>query len=222
MKNGRGRKIPEILDIEEQKKLLNVFNTRYPTSLRNKTMIRLMLTTGLRLAEAINLKWNNINFRAGKLKVEEGKGRKDRQLWLGEKTLNLLGEWRERQSRVLEEKDRENNDNLVFTTLTGNKLNQVNIRKMVYRYAEKAGIQEEVTKHYRDKEDNKLEATYQEKKVTPHTLRHTFATDLYRDTKDIRQVQKALGHSDLSTTMIYTHLVDEDLQRDMQALDKKI
>ena len=220
--NKRKRKIPEILDIEEQKKLLNVFNTRYPTSLRNKTMIRLMLTTGLRLAEAINLKWNNINFRAGKLKVEEGKGRKDRQLWLGEKTLNLLGEWRERQSKALEEKGRENKNNLVFTTLTGNKLNQVNVRKMVYRYAEKAGIQEEVTKHYRDKEGNKLPETYKEKKVTPHTLRHTFATDLYRDTKDIRQVQKALGHSDLSTTMIYTHLVDEDLQRDMQALDKKI
>lgn len=222
MKNGRGRKIPEVLSIEEQKKLLNIFNFRYPTALRNKAMIRLMLTAGLRLAEAINLKWNNINFRAGKLKVEEGKGRKDRQLWLGENTLNLLGEWRERQSRVLEEKDRENKDNLVFTTLTGNKLNQVNVRKMVYRYAEKAGIQEEVTKHYRDKEGNKLPETYKEKKVTPHTLRHTFATDLYRDTKDIRQVQKALGHSDLSTTMIYTHLVDEDLQRDMQALDKKI
>jgi integrase/recombinase XerD len=181
-----------------------------------------MLTAGLRLAEAINLKWPNINFRAGKLKVEEGKGRKDRQLWLGEKTLNLLGEWRERQSKALEEKGRENKNNLVFTTLTGNKLNQVNVRKMVYRYAEKAGIQEEVTKHYRDKEGNKLPETYKEKKVTPHTLRHTFATDLYRDTKDIRQVQKALGHSDLSTTMIYTHLVDEDLQRDMQALDKKI
>jgi integrase/recombinase XerD len=220
--NKRKRKIPEILDIEEQKKLLNVFNTRYPTSLRNKAMIRLMLTAGLRLAEAINLKWPNINFRAGKLKVEEGKGRKDRQLWLGEKTLNLLGEWRERQSKALEEKGRENKNNLVFTTLTGNKLNQVNVRKMVYRYAEKAGIQEEVTKHYRDKEGNKLPETYKEKKVTPHTLRHTFATDLYRDTKDIRQVQKALGHSDLSTTMIYTHLVDEDLQRDMQALDKKI
>ena len=205
--NKRKRKIPEILDIEEQKKLLNVFNTRYPTSLRNKAMIRLMLTAGLRLAEAINLKWPNINFRAGKLKVEEGKGRKDRQLWLGEKTLNLLGEWRERQSKALEEKGRENKNNLVFTTLTGNKLNQVNVRKMVYRYAEKAGIQEEVTKHYRDKEGNKLPETYKEKKVTPHTLRHTFATDLYRDTKDIRQVQKALGHSDLSTTMIYTHLV---------------
>ena len=93
---------------------------------------------------------------------------------------------------------------------------------MVYRYAQKTGIQEEVTKHCRDKEGNKLPETYKEKKLTPHTLRHTFATDLYRDTKDIKQIQKALGHSDLSTTMIYTHLVDEDLQRDMQALNKKI
>ncbi|MFW5987932.1 MAG: tyrosine-type recombinase/integrase [bacterium] len=218
----RKRKIPEILDIDEQKKLLNVFNIRYPTALRNKAMVRLMLTAGLRLSEAINLRWDNINFRAGKLKVEEGKGRKDRQLWLGENTLNLLGEWRERQSKVLEEKGQENNENLVFTTLAGNKLNQVNVRKMVYRYAEKAGVQEEVTKHYRDKEGHNLQETYKEKKVTPHTLRHTFATDLYRDTKDIRQVQKALGHSDLSTTMIYTHLVDEDLQRDMEALDKKL
>lgn len=217
----RKRKIPEILDIEEQKKLLNIFNTRYPTALRNKTMIRVMLTAGLRLAEAINLKWSNINFRAGKLKVEEGKGRKDRQLWLGEDTLNLLGKWKERQSKVLEDKDIENKNNLVFTTLTGNKLNQVNVRKMVYRYAKKAGIQEEVTKHYRDKDGKKLKETYKEKKVTPHTLRHTFATDLYRDTKDIRKVQKSLGHSDLSTTMIYTHIVDDGLKRDMQAQDKK-
>jgi|SRR6056297_31222 len=217
----RKRKIPEVLDIEEQKQLLNIFNTRYPTALRNKTMIRLMLTAGLRLAETINLRWSNINFRAGKLKVEEGKGRKDRQLWLGDDTLDLLGKWKERQSELLEKKDIENKNNLVFTTLTGNKLHQVNVRKMVYRYAKKAGIQEEVTKHYRDKDGNKLKETYKEKKVTPHTLRHTFATDLYRDTKDIRKVQKSLGHSDLSTTMIYTHIVDDGLKRDMQAQDKK-
>ena len=220
--NARKRKIPEVLDIEEQKKLLNVFNTRYPSSLRNKTMVRIMLTAGLRLAETINLKWNHINFKAGKLKVEEGKGRKDRQLWLGDDTLNLLGKWKERQKGVLEEKGEENENKLVFTTLSGNKLNPDNIRKMIYRYAEKAGIQEEVTKHYRDNEGNKLSSTYREKKVTPHVLRHTFGTDLYKDTKDIRRVQKALGHSDLSTTMIYTHLVDEDLERDMKAQDKKL
>ena len=92
---------------------------------------------------------------------------------------------------------------------------------MIYKYAEKAGIQEEVAKNYRDKEGNKLDETYKEKKVTPHTLRHTFATDLYKDTKDIRRVQKALGHADISTTMIYTHLVDEDLERDMKAQDSK-
>ena len=93
---------------------------------------------------------------------------------------------------------------------------------MVYRYAKKAEIQEEVTKYYRDKEGNKLSDTYKEKKVTPHTLRHTFATDLYKDTKDIRRVQKALGHADISTTMIYNHLVDEDLERVMKAQDKKL
>jgi len=217
----RGRKIPEVLSIEEQKKLLNVFNTRYPTSLRNKAIVRVMLTAGLRLSEVINLKWSDINFRAGKLKVEEGKNRKDRNLWLGDDTLELLGKWKERQSKLLEDKGQENTNNLVFTTSTGNKLNQVNVRKMIYRYADKAGIQEEVTKYYRDEEGNKLPESYKEKKVTPHTLRHTFATDLYKDTKDIRRVQKALGHADLSTTMIYTHLVDEDLERDMKALDKK-
>jgi len=220
--NNRKRKIPEVLSIEEQKKLLNIFNTRYPNSLRNKAMVRIMLTAGLRLSEVIDLKWNNINFKAGKLKVEEGKGRKDRQLWIGEDTLNLLGKWKEKQSKVLKEKGKINENNLVFTTLTGNKLNSDNIRQMVYRYAKKAKIQEEVTKYYRDKEGNKLSDTYKEKKVTPHTLRHTFATDLYKDTKDIRRVQKALGHADISTTMIYTHLVDEDLERDMKVQDKKL
>jgi len=220
--NARKRKIPEILSIEEQKKLLDIFNTRYPSSLRNKAMIRIMLTAGLRLSEAINLKWNHINFRAGKLKVEEGKGRKDRQLWIGDDTLNLLAKWKERQKEILEKKEILNKNKLVFTALSGNKLDPNNIRQMIYRYAKKAGIQEETTKQHRDKEGNKLKKTYKEKKVTPHTLRHSFATDLYKDTKDIRRVQKALGHSDISTTMIYTHLIDEDLERDMKEQDKKL
>ena len=219
--NARKRKIPQVLSIEEQKKLLDVFNTRYPSSLRNKAIVKIMLVAGLRLSEVINLKWSEINFKAGKLKVVEAKGRKDRQLWLGEKTLNLLGEWKERQKEVLEEKGKENESNLVFTTLAGNQLNPDNVRKMIYTYAEKCGIQEEVTRHYRDEEGNILPETYQEKKVTPHVLRHSFATDLYKDTQDIRKVQKALGHSDISTTMIYTHLVDEDLERDMKAQDQK-
>lgn len=143
---ARGRKIPEVLNIEEQEALLNVFNTRYPTQLRNKAMVRLMLTAGLRLSESTNLRWQPINFKAGKLKVVEGKGRKDRTLWLGDKTLNLLGDWKKRQSVALENREAKNEVDLVFTTLAGNKLNEVNVRKMVYNYAEKAGIQQEVTK----------------------------------------------------------------------------
>jgi integrase/recombinase XerD len=217
----RGRRIPEVLSEEEQKKLLGVFNERYPTALRNKTMIRLMLKAGLRLAETLNLKWSDINFPAAKLSVVEGKGRKDRNLWLGEKTLNQLGKWREKQHEVLTEKKFKNESSLVFTTLTGNKLNEANVRKMVYRYAEKAGIQEEVKKNYRDEEGNELEKTYLQKKVSPHVLRHTFATELYRMTNDLRKVQKTLGHNSIQTTMIYTHLVDEELENDMKRLDEK-
>jgi len=217
----RGRKIPEILSEEEQKKLLEVFNERYPTALRNKTMIRLMLKSGLRLAEVIALRWKDINFPAAKLSVIEGKGRKDRTLWLGERTLKQLGKWRERQNIVLAEKSLQNERNIVFTTLTGNKLNGANVRKMVYRYAEKAGIQAEVKKHYLDEDGVELSETYMQKKVSPHTLRHTFATEFYRMTGDLRKVQKTLGHSSIQTTMIYTHLVDEELENDMKKLDER-
>lgn len=218
----RGRRIPQVLSISEQKKLLNSFNTKYLAPLRNKALVRLMLTAGLRLSEAINLKWQNISFQTGQLKVVEGKGRKDRNLWLGEGTLDLLKVWRERQIEGLSAKGYVNENNYVFTTnTTGRRLNAANVRQMIYRHAENCGIQEVALRHYRDKEGNKLPGTYKEKKVTPHTLRHTFATDLYRNCLNIRRVQKALGHADLSTTMIYTHLVDEKLERDMKALDGK-
>ncbi len=188
---GRSKKLPVVLEKDEQEKLLHVFNTRYPTAKRNKTMIQLMLDTGLRLSEAINLKWENINLMTGKVEIIEGKGAKDRILWVNNGTLNLLKEWKEVQAEELNKRDIDIIPKLVFTTLKGNKLDPGNIRSMVYKYSDKAGV---------------------DKNISPHTFRHTFATDLYRETKDIRLVQKALGHSDLSTTMIYTHIVDEKLE----------
>jgi len=200
------RKIPEVLSEREQKKLLEVFNTRYLTPHRNKVMIKLILNSGLRLSEVINLEWKHIDLQTGKLKVVEGKGAKDRILWINDETLEKVREWRQRQV------DEIDNMEFIFTTSTGKQLNPADIRKMVYRYAEKAGIQEEVEKKYRDKEGNKLDETYKEKKVKPHTLRHTFATDLLRETNNLRIVQKALGHSDISTTQIYTHIVDGEME----------
>ena len=209
------RKIPEVLSREEQKKLLNVFNTRYLSPHRNKTMISLMLNTGLRLSEIINLKWKHLDLQTGKLKVVEGKGSKDRILWINNETLEKLRNWRERQVREVGNMDH------VFTTRTGNKLDPSDVRSMIYTYSKKAGIQEEVEKHYTDEKGNELFDTYKEKKIKPHTLRHTFATNLLEKTRNIRIVQKALGHSNLSTTMIYTHIVDDVLEDAMKTFRSK-
>ncbi|PRX23158.1 phage integrase family protein [Orenia metallireducens] len=120
---------------------------------------------------------------------------KDRILWVQEETLEELMQWKQRQVDELVKRVAVNEDNLVFTTLTGNKLNSNNFYKVVSNYSQKAGIA---------------------KDVSPHTLRHTFATDLYREIKNIRLVQKALGHEDLSTTMIYIHIVDDELEEAMK------
>lgn len=183
------KKLPEFLTIDEQKQLLGVFNERYFNSYRNKVMINLFLSSGLRLSEMINLKWNDINLMTGQLKVVEGKGSKDRIVWIGEKILEDLRKWRERQVEKL------GGCIYVFTNRTKGKLVDRDIREMVVNYSQKSGIN---------------------KKVSPHTLRHSYATDLLRATKNIRLVQKALGHEDLSTTIIYTHIVDEEYEQELK------
>jgi len=184
------RKIPDILTEEEQQKLLDVFNTRYLSPHRNKTMIKLFLDSGLRLSEMINLKWKYINLQTGKLKVVQGKGVKDRVIWINDGVLDMLREWRERQAQDI------GSTEYVFSTKTCGKLNPRDVREMVYTYTKKAEISD--------------------KEVSPHTFRHTFASDLLKSTNNLRKVQKALGHSDISTTQIYTHIVDEELEEAMK------
>ena len=111
--------------------------------------------------------------------------------WLGDSVVEGLGRWRKRQAAVCLLRPA-----YVFSTLRGRKLQHRYVQEMVRRCARRAGIA---------------------KRVTPHVLRHTFATDLYRKTGRILLVQKALGHSDLSTTMIYTHVYDEELKIAMQS-----
>lgn len=185
------RKIPEFLTKQEQEQLLNVFNVRYFNSYRNKTMIQLFLVTGLRVSEMKDLKWRDINLMTGQLKVVEGKGSKDRMLYIGENTIEVLEAWREKQI--------ENHGicEYVFTNRNKGAINERDIRRIVTDYSVKAGI----NKH-----------------VSPHTLRHTFATTLLSECKNIRLVQKALGHEDLSTTMIYTHIVDEEFENAMKGI----
>lgn len=185
------KKIPEFLTKEEQEQLINIFNIRYYNSHRNKMIVQLFLVTGLRLSELINLKWNDINLMSGQLKVVDGKGGKDRILWIGEDSLRLLCEWKERQSTQFDKSI------YVFTNRSNEPLKDRDIRDMVVTYANKAGIT---------------------KTISPHTLRHSYATDLLRQSKNIRLVQKALGHTDLSTTMIYTHIVDDEYEDALKSL----
>ena len=184
------KKIPDVLTLDEQEKLLNQFNLRYITSQRNKTMIQLLLNTGLRLSEMTNLKWNDIDLMTGQVKVVEGKGLKDRILWLDEETLTMLGKWKQRQFKEWGRSD------LVFTTRTLHSLDGKAVRSMIKTYSDKAGIK---------------------KHITTHSLRHTFASDLLRETKNLRIVHKALGHADISSTQIYTHIVDEELEEALKS-----
>lgn len=194
-KKGRGRKIPEVLTDYEQKQLINIFNTRYFYPLRNKTMIQLFLCTGLRISEMTNLKWKDINLMTGQLKVVQGKNSKDRILWISEDMLEKLQEWK------VKEFERFGKCDLVFCTSNHKPIDHKGIDRMIRTYSKKSGIT---------------------KTISCHTLRHTFATDLLRATKNIRLVQKALGHSDISTTMIYTHIVDDELEDALKNFKKII
>jgi len=183
-------KIPEVLTDEERQKLLRIPNKRYPTGLRNYCIMLIIFDGGLRSSEIVNLHMNNINLNNGQIKVVQGKGRKDRILWVNGETLQQLKKWIERKP----------DSEYVFCTLQGLKLSDSYLRAFFARYGKRAGIK---------------------KRVHPHMLRHSFATDLYRQTKDIRLVQKALGHSTISTTMIYTHIVDDDLENGMKNFREK-
>ena len=182
----KGRTLPDVLTADEEAALLAQPNPRYPTGERNRLMLQLMLDTGLRLSEATALEWRDLDLTTGKLKVRKGKGAKDRILWVGDEDLEALRKWRDRQA-----KDVTGTPSNVFTTLDGKAVSPRYVQAMLKRYAAKAGIA---------------------RNVHPHLLRHSFATDLLREAKNIRLVQRALGHARLATTEIYTHIVDEELE----------
>ena len=180
------KKLPVILEPEEAQNLLRGPNRRCPTGLRNKAMMSLMLHCGLRVSEVINLRPGSINLTKGKLRVESGKGNKDRDLAIPEYLIDLLEGWRRKRPE----------SPYFFCTLKGKKLQVRYLQQMVKRYASKAGIQ---------------------KNISPHTLRHTYATQYYRQTKDIETLRRILGHSDISTTTIYINLANIDVENGMKA-----
>jgi integrase/recombinase XerD len=187
-KNGRRtpRKIPEVLSPEEQRRFLEQLQpTDTLIKLRNYAVLRLMLNTGLRISEMIGLQLKDVDWRSGSLKVR-GKGDKERMLWLSAGDRQLLQDWLAHRPGKPQPQDP------LFTDLDGRKpVCERWFRDLIYRVAREAGIV---------------------KRISPHTLRHTFATDLLRSTKNLFLVSKALGHANLTTTQIYLHLVDGEME----------
>jgi len=183
----RPRRLPDVLTPEERQILLDQKNLPPVNGLRNHLLIRLMLNTGMRSAEILNLEIKNCDLKTGRVKVR-GKGKRDRTLYLSEDDTALLCQYLDLQNRSHE---------LVFRSRTGRGIQPRYLRQMVKRVARSLGI---------------------EKDVHPHMLRHTFATDLYRQTANLRLTQKALGHSSITTTEIYTHIVDSELEEAMKGL----
>ena len=190
------KKLPVMLNDDERKDLLKQANKRYITGHRNKVMLQLMFNLGLKLSEVVNLKWADVDFLSEVLMISEGKGEKYRTLyiknnnWRGENDKEALREWKVRQTNALRCLPQ-----YVFSTMSkhtvGRQLQSRYIQDMVSRYAKRAGI---------------------EKRISPRTLRHTFANDLYRQIKDPITVKNALGNSSITTTMIYVHPAGSDVE----------
>ena len=192
---GNGKRIPEILSMDEQRAVLTQINPKTIAGLRNLAIVSLLLNAGLRAGEVVGLRWANLDPDSGRLKVR-GKGDRERIIWLGKADVALLLAWRAAQPPSSKQPP---SSSLVFTSLADGNRPVCGrwLRSFINRIAARSGIF---------------------KPVHCHTLRHTFATDLYRKTKNLRLVQKALGHASINTTTIYTHIIDEELEMAMKGL----
>ncbi|HKL24477.1 MAG TPA: site-specific tyrosine recombinase/integron integrase [Candidatus Nanoarchaeia archaeon] len=186
----RDKQIPTVLTREEVKKLLSILINK-----KSKLMVSMMYACGMRVSELINLKIDNLNFDEKIGHLKKAKGRKDRVFNIPDFLEKDLREQVENQKKLIEKG--KNKEGYVFTGPKG-KLSARNLQKMVSKAAKRAGIQKE---------------------VHCHTLRHSYATHLLEDGVDIRHIQIMLGHSDLSTTQIYTHVSTDEIKKIKSPID---
>ena len=175
------KKLPYVLSLREINLLLDEDNFKGKLGLRNRAVLELLYATGMRVSELIYLKINDINMENRMLKCL-GKGSKERIIPFGDKAHQSLNLYLDRLRPKLVKNPGENT---LFLNSRGERFSRQGVFYLVKLYTQKAKI---------------------EKKVTPHTLRHTLATHLIENGADLRSVQEMLGHSDISTTQIYTHV----------------
>ena len=179
--------VPHFLSEEQMERLLQMPQTETPEGLRDRALLELMYATGLRVSEVVGLKLSDVETERGVLECQ-GKGSKQRRVPLGRSALFWLESYLRRRRELLGEG--RNNAPQLFLGRGGERLTRQTVWARLRQYAQKAGL----------------------KGVTPHSLRHSFATHLLQRGADSRTVQTLLGHSDLGTTQIYTHITGQRLR----------
>lgn len=185
------------LQSDELEAILNTPNTEHLMGLRDRAMLEVLFSTGMRVSELCALNFDDINFESGEIAVL-GKGRKLRVVFLSKGALYWLDQYLKNLGFTKDEgaMTNKNKELPVFISKKNERLSVRTIERIVKKYAGQAGIM---------------------KKVSPHTLRHSFATDLLSAGADVRSVQSLLGHSSITTTQIYTHVTDQHLREVHQA-----
>jgi integrase/recombinase XerD len=183
----RGQKLPQVLSRAEVTRLLEQPRGTEPAALRDRALLELMYACGLRASEAIGLEAGDVDLEDQVLRAR-GKGSKERVVPIGSTAAAALRRYLERGRPALVKGRPERN---LFVNFRGGPLTRQGLYKIVRRHAEAAGLAD---------------------RMSPHTLRHTFATHLLAGGCDLRSVQEMLGHADVATTQLYTHLSSQRLK----------
>lgn len=177
------RKLPKFITQKQFKKMLNQINRSCITGCRNYAILMIMYGAGLRNSEVCNLTPADVNFETGLLYIQEGKGGKDRYIPMTIDLMKALKDWAEVRP----------DSEYFFSTMKGGQLDTRYIRDLCYRTSKKAEVF--------------IQDGKEKRPVNPHALRHSFATETLKSGDfNIRELQELMGHSDISTTMIYTHV----------------